>query len=190
MQSRLLAALISSACIALGCTDSAAGMRPTAPGAGAGTAAGTPSNGGATASGGTATQGGMGGTMGDLATSPVAVTSLVCEYLTNPIAIDVPSPRLSWAMSSAERDQKQTAYQVLATSNGSPLWDSGKLTSTQQTHVPYAGPALTSRQRVEWTVRIWDGQDRASAWSEPGTWRWGCCRPTPGKRNGSPAAPS
>src|SRR5262245_2864397 len=41
--------------------------------------------------------------------SPIKVSHLVCEYLTNPIAVDVLQPRLSWALESTERGQKQTA---------------------------------------------------------------------------------
>lgn len=108
-----------------------------------------------------------------MVSSPVGTTGLVCEYLTNPIAVDTMAPRLSWALTSVERGQTQSAYQIVATSNGAPLWDTGKVASRQQTHVPYAGPTLTSRQRVEWKVRIWDGSDRASVWSEPASWEMG-----------------
>src|SRR5438477_630832 len=67
--------------------------------------------------------------------SLVRVTSLVCEYLTNPIAIDVPAPRLSWALESNERGQKQTAYQIIASTEQDTLWDTGKVVSNRQTHI-------------------------------------------------------
>ncbi len=110
--------------------------------------------------------------------SAVSVGNLVCEYLTNPLAIDVAAPRLSWALSSAERGQKQTAYQIIATSKDATLWDSGKVASSQQTHVTYAGPPLTSAQTVAWKVRVWDTQDHAAAWSEPATWEMGLLQAT------------
>jgi len=44
------------------------------------------------------------------------VANLRCEYLTNPLGIDVAKPRLSWVMESGERGQRQTAYQVLVAS--------------------------------------------------------------------------
>ena len=57
---------------------------------------------------------GADGSVNQAGESLVKVTSLVCEYLTNPIAVDVPAPRLSWALESTERGQKQTAYQIIA----------------------------------------------------------------------------
>ncbi|MHC4478001.1 MAG: family 78 glycoside hydrolase catalytic domain, partial [Planctomycetota bacterium] len=35
------------------------------------------------------------------------------------------------------------------------------------------GPALLSRQRIWWQVRIWDEQDRPSDWSDPAFWEMG-----------------
>lgn len=40
------------------------------------------------------------------------VTQLVCEYKTNPLGIDVTVPRLSWQLSSSEKDVMQLAYEV------------------------------------------------------------------------------
>src|SRR5258708_3445621 len=105
--------------------------------------------------------------------SLVKVTSLVCEYLTNPIAVDVPKPRLSWALESTERGQKQTAYQIIASTDQDTLWDTGKLVSSKQTHVAYTGKPLVSGQHVTWKVRIWDANDHASAWSDPASWDMG-----------------
>lgn len=51
-----------------------------------------------------------------LLTSPAMATmkptELKCEYLVNPIGIDAERPRLSWALESARRAERQTAYQV------------------------------------------------------------------------------
>ena len=38
--------------------------------------------------------------------------SLICEYFTNPIGIDVSKPRLSWQSTSEQRGARQTAYQI------------------------------------------------------------------------------
>jgi len=40
-------------------------------------------------------------------------TNLTCEYLTNPLGLDVRQPRLSWQASAAQRGVRQTAYQIL-----------------------------------------------------------------------------
>jgi len=119
-----------------------------------------------------------------LAASPalgaVAPTRLRCEYRVDPLGIDVERPRLSWVVSSKERGQVQTAYQIIAASSESglasgsgDLWDSGKVLSDQSAHVPYAGKPLRSGARVRWKVRIWDGPGEASAWSEPATFQMG-----------------
>lgn len=38
---------------------------------------------------------------------------LRCEYLENPLAIDVTHPRLSWTLHSEERNQRQLAYRIV-----------------------------------------------------------------------------
>lgn len=82
--------------------------------------------------------------------------NLKCEYLNNPIGIDVQKPRLSW---TCEDGKKQTAYRIVAVSNGSTVWDSGKEISCSM-HAEYPH-ALKSRQRVEWSVTLWDENDKA-----------------------------
>ena len=42
-----------------------------------------------------------------------APSGLRCEYLTDPVGIDVPQPRLSWVLEHAARGERQTAYQIL-----------------------------------------------------------------------------
>ena len=109
---------------------------------------------------------------------------LRCEYLSNPIGIDVAAPRFSWTLKSDERGQKQTAYQVvvasteerLATDEGD-LWDSGKVALDRTLQVDYAGRALTSRQRCCWKVRAWDKDGQPSPWSEVATWSMGLLQP-------------
>ncbi|HEX9839066.1 MAG TPA: hypothetical protein VGA72_06960, partial [Anaerolineales bacterium] len=90
------------------------------------------------------------------------VSNLTCEYRINPLGIDVVQPRLSWQLESSQRGARQTAYRILvaasesALSEGSALWDSGKLSSDQSIHVTYSGPGLVSGQRVYWKVLVWD----------------------------------
>src|SRR5208283_4733300 len=62
------------------------------------------------------------------------VGDLRCEYLCNPLGIDVAAPRLSWVLESDQRGQRQDAYQVLVASSPDllaqekgDLWDSGKV---------------------------------------------------------------
>lgn len=82
--------------------------------------------------------------------------NLRTEYLTAPVGIDITAPRLSW---NCEEGIRQTAYQIVAKIGGKPVWDSGKVESSTMTHIPYGGPALHSRERVDWSVRLWDESD-------------------------------
>ncbi len=105
---------------------------------------------------------------------------LRCEYLKNPLGMDVTTPRLSWIVQSTHRGQKQTAYRVLVASSPEiltrdegDLWDSGKVESDQTLHVEYAGKTLTSRMRCFWKVRVWDAAGNPSPWSETAMWSMG-----------------
>jgi len=111
-----------------------------------------------------------------IADDRVLVNSLQCEYLDNPIGIDVKRPRLGWKMVSNQRGVMQKAYQVVVSEskNGDALvWDSGKVFSSDSVHVEYAGAELASRQRYYWKVRIWDERDTVSAWSQTAFWEMG-----------------
>jgi len=72
------------------------------------------------------------------------VSGLRCEYLTNPIGLDVLNPRLSWHMKKDVRGARQSAYRIMVATrdelllNDSPdLWDSGKIESDQSIQVTY-----------------------------------------------------
>jgi len=98
-----------------------------------------------------------------------APSGLRCEYLTDPVGIDVPQPRFGWVLEHAARGEKQTAYQVLVSSKpeapAGGQWDSGRVTSSESVHVVYAGKPLTSAQTYYWKVRYWDSGDRTSPYS-------------------------
>ena len=116
--------------------------------------------------------------------SDVRVVDLRCEYMANPLGLDVMQPRLSWKLESRWRGQKQTAFQVLVASSEktlvddrADLWDTGKVTSDQSIHVVYAGRPLTSRTCCYWKVRVWDADDKASPFSEVAMWDMGLLTP-------------
>ncbi len=108
--------------------------------------------------------------------SSLLIAHLTCEYFANPICLDTQHPRLSWKLNSAARNARQQAYQIVVTDagdGGAVIWDSGKVQSDQSVHVAYAGPALHSGQRCYWRVRVWDGDDQPSEWSETMFWEMG-----------------
>ena len=55
------------------------------------------------------------------AEGPAAPTDLRCEYLSNPMGIDVQKPRFSWVLHHSERAQVQTAYQILVAGSDDDL---------------------------------------------------------------------
>ena len=136
----------------------------------------------------------------------VDAAKLRCEYLSDPLGIDVVKPRLSWVLedpsplpsAGTSRDQRsevrgqvQSAYQVLVASTAAllakdqgDLWDSGKVDSDHSCQVEYAGKLLESRVACHWKVRVWTdnrqpttGSGTASAWSPPALWTMGLLKP-------------
>lgn len=106
--------------------------------------------------------------------------NLQCEYRANPPGLEVAQPRLIWEVQSDERDQTQTAYQILVASaenllrkNQGDLWDSGKISSDETANIVYAGKPLASGAQCFWKVRVWDKLGQASAWSKPARWSMG-----------------
>ncbi len=121
--------------------------------------------------------------LGAESSSSVRVTELRCEYLKDPLGIDVTKPRLSWqleATDAAARGQRQTGYHVLVARTKTlldrgtgDLWDSGMVASDQSAHVVYDGAALVSGGECFWMVRVKDEKGAVSAWSEPARWTMG-----------------
>ena len=100
----------------------------------------------------------------------VAVQGLRCEYLSNPLGIDVQKPRLSWMLNPAANVRGQSAYRVLVASapevlqqDRGDLWDSGRVASGQNTWIEYGGKNLVSGQQLYWKVRVWSDTGQALA---------------------------
>jgi len=114
----------------------------------------------------------------------LAPADLRCDYAVNPLGVDSPRPRLFWTVTSKERGEKQTAYQILVASSPAllkqdrgDLWDSGKVASDETIQIDYAGQSLKSSQPVFWKVRVWDANGKAFAWSQPAAWTMGILNP-------------
>lgn len=111
--------------------------------------------------------------------------NLRCEYLRNPLGIDVTKPNLSWNFQTQKRNQHQSAYRIIAAGslekihqNIGDLWDSGKVNSDQSIHIPYSGKKLESRMQVFWKVRVWDQNNQPSDWSQIAKWEMGLLEPS------------
>ena len=85
------------------------------------------------------------------------------EYLTEPLGLGTAAPRFCW---NCEDGKKQTAYQIICTRGGKPVWDSGKVESSSMTHITYEGGELHSRDRVVWSLQLWDENGEAGEKSE------------------------
>ena len=113
-----------------------------------------------------------------------APVHLRCEYLENPLGIDIATPHLSWQSDNTEHNWRQSAYEVLVGSEESlgagaaDVWDSGKVDSSESVGIVYPGPALQSRQRYYWKVRVWDAAGRVSESVEQAWWEMGLLHAT------------
>ena len=91
----------------------------------------------------------------------IRAINLTCEFLTEPIGIDIQTPRLAWNVEGA---LMQSAYRVTAKRDGIEIYDSGRIESNKMTHIyPLL---LTSRERVEWSVTLWDEDGNIGKTSE------------------------
>lgn len=95
--------------------------------------------------------------------------ALTTEYLTDPVALDVPAPRLSWQLKSLDAHAmaiEQTAYQIEVYTEDRCVWDSGKTLSAHTIAIAYTGQPLTSSTRYHWRVRAWTTGSIEAPWSD------------------------
>ena len=78
---------------------------------------------------------------------------LQTEYLTEPLGLGIAKPRLSW---NCEGGVAQTAYRIVCRRGEETVWDSGRVESSSMTHIAWGGQRLCSRDRIDWTVTVWD----------------------------------
>lgn len=109
-------------------------------------------------------------------TIPVAAqlypVNLTCEYMKDPLGIDIHTPRFSWQFTSTERNQFLHAYELIVSNDISKIekgtgstWTSGQIKSGENTNIIYAGQPLQSFTRYYWRVRVRSGEGKLSAWS-------------------------
>jgi alpha-L-rhamnosidase len=105
----------------------------------------------------------------------LGLARLETQGATEPLGISDPAPRLHWALVSPERGVLQSAFRVLVASKPelaregkADVWDSREVASSDPWLV-YAGPALASRTRYYWSVRVRVGRGQVSDWAPP-TW--------------------
>lgn len=107
------------------------------------------------------------------AASPLQLGELTCEYIKNPLGIADQQPRLTWTLTSTQRAQQQSAYEItvsteqsLVTQEKGDAWQSGKVLSAQNILIEYNGKPLKPFTRYWWRVRVYNAKGEASEWSE------------------------
>ncbi|MDL2212958.1 glycoside hydrolase family 78 protein [Bacteroides sp. OttesenSCG-928-E20] len=130
----------------------------------------------------------------------VVPAALRCEYLINPLGIDVAEPRFSWQLEAIDPTaygQKQTAYRILVAStsqllqtNKGDVWDSGEVASNQSVNVLYKGTPLQSGKEYFWKLCVADESGQWTEWSKPAFWSMGLLHQSDWKAQwiGSPQA--
>lgn len=94
---------------------------------------------------------------------------LRCEYMVNPIGIDIPRPALSWVFTADGRNRRQSAYELIVSTDSmhrNPSWRSGKVYSSKSNAIVYSGRSLKSFTRYYWKLRVWDQDHKPAAWSQ------------------------
>lgn len=109
------------------------------------------------------------------AQSAILPVALRCDGASHSLAATA-KPQFSWRIESSERNQTQSAYQILVASDAGmlekdqgDLWDSGKVATGRSPLVTYVGKPLVVGKICHWKVRSWDTGDQASPWSPVAT---------------------
>lgn len=96
------------------------------------------------------------------------IVNLTCDYMKNPMGYGFQRPSLGWMTESDAINGTQSAYQLqvaLSPEFDSFALDTGKVTSGLSAGIRLELP-LAPRTRYYWRVRIWDGNDAPSDWSD------------------------
>ena len=103
----------------------------------------------------------------------LVVSDLKCEYITNPLGIDMHQPRYSWNILCELRGVSQSAYRILVADSPGKLrkkrgniWDSGKVLSDKSTNIVFQGIPLQSGKKYYWNVSVWNQDEKQSSRSE------------------------
>ena len=95
------------------------------------------------------------------------------EYLTNPIGIDIVSPRIRY---NCEGGIKQTANQIILYKDGEVIYDSKKVkTSSMKINLPLK---FSSRDQIFYKIKLWDENDIEGEFSPLSSFEMGLLKPT------------
>ena len=95
---------------------------------------------------------------------PATPMALSVDGLVSPIGLDPADVQFAWQVGDPRRGALQSAYRLVVSrlsvagagaGTSTTVWDSGRVHSTAQAFVPYAGPALDPDATYSWTVQTW-----------------------------------
>ena len=99
------------------------------------------------------------------------ITDLKVNNLAEPLGIDT-APVFKWVNRMNGYAKSQSAYQIIvastaekAAAHNGDVWDSGKVSGTQNYDIPYGGKALASRTAYFFAVQVWD-EEGNTVWSD------------------------
>jgi len=94
------------------------------------------------------------------------------DGLASPIGLGLSDVFFGWRLSDSRRGAVQSAYRIVVTredltgrQTSSRVWDSGRVRSTSDAFVSYAGPPLAPDTVYGCRVQIWDGSGQPSPFS-------------------------
>ena len=92
-----------------------------------------------------------------------APAHLTIDDRTTPLDV-TGSPNFGWLPQDSAGNEIQTAYDISVSNalTGAPAWDSGKVVSSDQSYVPYSGPALADGAEYAWQVITWNREGQQS----------------------------
>ena len=101
----------------------------------------------------------------------LSIQDLKIEYRKNPLGIDAKEPRISWKLSSEQKDTLQKSYHIVVKKEENIVWDSLVVESGQSICIKYAGEALEACTRYQVDVAVTDNygnEARKEAYFETG----------------------
>ena len=107
----------------------------------------------------------------------VSVSWLRVENMDRPLGIDTAEPRFSWTILSDKQDVRQTAYQIVVSTDKGEVWNTGRVESDQQLWVRYQGQPLKSATQCTWKVKVWTNVGE-TAWSDEASFGIGLLKET------------
>ncbi|HEX7473854.1 MAG TPA: family 78 glycoside hydrolase catalytic domain [Candidatus Limnocylindrales bacterium] len=109
-----------------------------------------------------------------------AAVDLRADHQVEPIGLDEPRPRLSWRVELAHPATEQASFAVEVARDptfapAAVVWTRSVVSADAA--IVFDGPALASRERRFWRVRVADDRGVKGPWSAPASWEMGLLAP-------------